>query len=101
MDKETAIIKAKKYAKSVCEKYDVKKILLFGSFAKGNYNKDSDIDLAIIVKTTDDIIDLQIELMQMRTDDELIIEPHPIYLSDFNYSNLLATEVKKYGIEIY
>jgi predicted nucleotidyltransferase len=34
--------------KEVANRLDIKKILLFGSRAKGNYKKGSDIDLAIV-----------------------------------------------------
>jgi len=48
----------------------------------------------------DDIIDLQIQLMQLRSDADLLIEPHPFKISDFNSSNPLVAEIKKNGIEI-
>jgi hypothetical protein len=48
----------------------------------------------------DDIIDLQIQLMQLRSDDDLLIEPHPFKISDFHSSNPLVAEIKKNGIEI-
>lgn len=48
MDKREAVNIAKKYVKLIRDKFDVEKVLLFGSFAKGNNHSDSDIDLAII-----------------------------------------------------
>ncbi len=100
MDKREAINIAKKYAKLIDEKFKVEKIILFGSYAKGTFHKDSDLDLAIVFKTVDDIIERQIELMIMRTDDELIIEPHPFRLSDFEESNPVVHEILKNGIEL-
>ena len=100
MDKREAIDIANKYVKLVGEKFQVEKALLFGSFAKGTNHPDSDIDLAIVFETVDDIIDRQIELMIMRTDDELIIEPHPFILSDFKKSNPVVHEIIKNGIEL-
>ena len=75
-------------------------MILFGYFAKGTNHEDSDIDLAIIFKSIDDIIDMQIELMKMRTDDDLMIEPHPFSLSDFQSSNPVVAEILKTGIEL-
>ena len=100
MDKNEAIKIAERYVESISTKYQIERAILFGSFAKGNYHADSDIDIAIVFKSIDDIIDLQIQLMQLRTDDDLLIEPHPFKISDFNLSNPMVAEIKKHGIEI-
>jgi len=100
MDKSEAIKIAIKYADSIRSKYQIENVILFGSFAKGTNHADSDIDLAIIFKSIDDIIDMQIELMKMRTDDDLMIEPHPFSLSDFQSSNPVVSEILKTGIEL-
>ena len=71
MDKREAIKVAKKYIDLISQKYQIENVILFGSYAKGTYHLDSDIDLAIIFKSIDDIIDMQIELMRIRTDDDL------------------------------
>jgi len=100
MDKSEAIKIALKYVDSVQSKFQIENVILFGSFAKGTNHSDSDIDLAIIFKSIDDIIDMQIELMKMRTDDDLMIEPHPFSLSDFQSSNPVVSEILKTGIEL-
>lgn len=40
-----------KLAESIAEKYDPEKIILFGSYAQGNPNPASDVDLLIIIDT--------------------------------------------------
>ena len=100
MDKSEAIKIAIKYVDSIQSKFQIENVILFGSFAKGTNHSDSDIDLAIIFKSIDDIIDMQIELMKMRTDDDLMIEPHPFSLSDFQSSNPVVSEILKTGIEL-
>jgi predicted nucleotidyltransferase len=100
MDKNEALKIAKRYVELISAKYQIESAILFGSFAKGNYHADSDIDIAIVFKSVDDIIDLQIQLMQLRTDDDLLIEPHPFKISDFNLSNPMVAEIKKNGIDI-
>lgn len=100
MDKREAIKIAKKYVDSLRQHYQIENVFLFGSYAKGINHDDSDIDIAIIFKSLDDIIDTQIELMKMRTDDDLLIEPHPFSLSDFNTSDPMVSEILKNGIEI-
>jgi predicted nucleotidyltransferase len=101
MDKNEAIKIAKRYIDSISDKFQIESAILFGSFAKGTNHPDSDIDIAIVFKTVDDIIDLQIQLMQLRTDDDLLIEPHPFKLADFHISNPVVAEIKKNGMEIY
>lgn len=100
MDKNEAIKIAKRYIDSISDKFQIESAILFGSFAKGTNHPDSDIDIAIVFKTVDDIIDLQIQLMQLRSDDDLLIEPHPFNISDFHISNPVVAEIKKNGIEI-
>ncbi len=100
MDKKTAIKTARRYVKLVNKKYPTERVFLFGSFAKGTYHKDSDIDLALVFKSITDIIDMQIELMKMRRDEDLMIEPHPFSKEDFQQSNPVVFEILKSGIEI-
>ncbi len=100
MDKKEAINIAKRYIDSISNKFQIESAILFGSFAKGTNHPDSDIDIAIVFKTVDDIIDLQIQLMQLRSDDDLLIEPHPFKISDFDISNPVVAEIKKNGIDI-
>ena len=100
MDKNEAIKLARRYLRRISRKYQIENAILFGSFAKGTNHADSDIDIAIIFKSADDIIDLQIELLKMRSDDDLLIEPHPFNKQDFNISNPIAAEIIRNGIEI-
>ena len=100
MDKNEAIKIAKRYIETISRKYQIENAILFGSFAKGTNHPDSDIDIAIVFSSIDDIIDLQIELMQMRSDDDLLIEPHPFKKTDFHISNPIAAEIIRNGIEI-
>lgn len=100
MDKREAESIANKYLDIVSKKYPVKKAWLFGSYAKGKSHKDSDIDIAILVKGEYDIIDLQIDLMNIRCQIDLRIEPHPFTEEYLFGSSLFKNEIEKYGIEI-
>lgn len=97
MDKREALNIAIKYAYEVKTKYDPVKIVLFGSYAKGNFNDDSDIDIAIILKDFDNLIDTQVDLMRIRRRIDSRIEPHPFRERDFNASNPIVSEIVKYG----
>ncbi len=100
MDKSDAIKIAKRYIDTISKKYQIENAILFGSFATGTNHDDSDIDLAIIFKKLDDIVEMQVELMYLRSDDDLLIEPHPFTISDFNLTNPIVAEIRKNGIEL-
>ena len=100
MDKKDAINIATKYADAVKSKYDFVKIILFGSYAKGNYNDDSDIDIAVILKDYNNLIDIQLDLMRLRRKIDSRIEPHPFREKDFNITNPVVNEIVKYGQDI-
>ena len=100
MDRNEAIKIAKRYIQNVRKQYEISGVVLFGSFAKGTQHADSDIDLAIVFETLDDIIDMQIKLLTLRTDDDLLIEPHPFQMDDFTPTNPVVSKILKDGIEL-
>ena len=61
MDKTEALRLATAYANLVKSKYDFTIVFLFGSYARGNYHKESDIDVAVILE---DFRNLNGECMQ-------------------------------------
>lgn len=100
MDKKTAINTEEAYLSLVRKKFPYKNALLFGSYAKGTNHADSDIDLAIIFEAVEDMIERQADLLKLRNNNELDIEPHPFRMSDFNVSNPVASEILKTGIKM-
>ena len=93
----------KNYIKLIKGKYaEIEKAYLFGSFAKGKSNSDSDIDLALVFKYLDDAerFDIQVQLMLLASQIDTRIEPHPISHADFISGNPFAIEIQKTGIEI-
>lgn len=100
MDKRQAIDVARKYIDFIKSKYDIQDVILFGSYAKGTHHEDSDIDIAIVIKKVNDIIDTQIDLMKLRRKIDLRIEPHPFDIQDFNRTNPVVNEILKFGINI-
>lgn len=100
MDKRDALEVANQYAKVLNNKFEFLKIFLFGSYAKGNYHEDSDIDIAVVFKDYNSLIEMQLELMRLRRDIDSRIEPHPFRESEFNIFNPVANEIIKYGKEI-
>ncbi len=100
MDKRDALDIAERYANAVKSKYNFVKIILFGSYAKGNYNDDSDIDIAVVLKDYSNLIDIQVDLMRLRRKIDSRIEPHPFREKDFELTNPLVNEIVKYGKDI-
>lgn len=100
MDKTDALIIAQQYASAVNANYGNIKVILFGSYAKGNYNEDSDIDIAVVFKDYSNLIDMQLELMRLRRKIDSRIEPHPFRESEFELSNPIVNEIVKHGQEI-
>ena len=49
MDKEQAIKLVKEYNEAINGLFDEPRVYLFGSYSKGNANKDSDIDVAVVI----------------------------------------------------
>ncbi len=82
------------------EKYDIEAVYIFGSYAKGTQNEDSDIDVAIISNDFSDRIDDMIELLMLKTDIDLRIEPHPFSKGDFDDDNPFVKEIKSTGLKV-
>ncbi len=101
MDKETALKLLKKYLVFLkSKKFNIKGAYLFGSYAKGKYDEDSDIDLAIVMKNLENNYEMQVELMILGSKFDSRIEPHPIDETDFNSTYPFAYEIMKTGIKI-
>lgn len=92
---------AKDFARLVQKEVDVKSIYLFGSYARGNFSEDSDIDIAVIGDdfTGDPIEDTMI-LMRIRRKVDTRIEPRAFMTSDFNKYNPISKEIMETGIII-
>ena len=77
----------------------IEKIYLFGSYAKGNPNIDSDIDVALIVKEWEgNYFDVMPLLWKIRRDVDMRIEPHVIIPQE-DYAGFM-NEIQKTGILI-
>ena len=91
-----------KYVEKICENYKIEAIILFGSYAKGTNNENSDIDIAIITDDfKNDIFDEELNLMKLRRNIDTRIEPHLIRIEDFkNAETPFIQEVIDTGIKV-
>jgi predicted nucleotidyltransferase len=100
MDKREAITTAQQYVNTVSAKYPLSRSLFFGSYAKGTHHRDSDIDVAVVLKNTNNLFDSQVNLLHLRKATELQIEPHVFREKDFDTDDPLVYEILQAGVEL-
>lgn len=90
-----------KFINILKQEMNIDKVYLFGSYAKGDYNDDSDIDIAVISNDFDgDVIEDTMKLMRLRRRVDNRIEPHPYKINEFNNNNPFTEEIIKKGLRI-
>ena len=98
MDKEQAINFARRYKNLVTERLPIKAIYLYGSFSKGTYTPESDIDIAVIVDHLNDDYFADTPLLwKLRRKISNLLEP--VLLTE-DISNPLYVDIMKTGILI-
>ena len=102
-EREHIIDKVKSYKKLVIEQFPVpiEQFWLFGSYAKNNAHKDSDIDIALVVAHLDEgysVLKTEPVLWRLKRQIDLRIEPHVI-ARDTDYAGMLD-EIQHTGIQI-
>jgi len=99
MDKKTVIGLVRQYAGLVRQSFSVKKIVLFGSYAKETAKEHSDIDVAVIVDVIDNILSSQAKLFRLRRDIDARIEP--VLIEEKNDKSGFLEEILKTGQIVY
>lgn len=99
MVKEQVLTSAKEYAEAVREILNPSEVILYGSQAKGTATKDSDIDIAVVVRETPaDYLSVMATLWKLTRKINDAIEPVLLTLDD-ERSGFLAT-VQRTGVVI-
>jgi len=102
MDKEYVKKLVEEYAKLVVKNMIVNKIILYGSYARGNNRKDSDIDVAVIVPKSSiskDIVEDMAKLFKLRRNISTDIEP--VLLIDEEDASGFLEDISAYGEVVY
>lgn len=100
MDKNEVLEKLKRFSEIVVEKYNPLKIVLFGSYAKGNFKDESDIDVAVIVdKIEGSFLEKEAGLYKIRRNIDENIEP-VLFEAGSDKSGFLDS-ILSYGEVIY
>lgn len=95
MDKEQAIELARKYKTAIAERLPLKALYLYGSFSKGTYHANSDIDIAVVVdRLSDDYFEDTPLLWRIRRKVSNLIEP--VLLTE-DMGNPLYADIVKTG----
>ena len=99
MVEEKVLTAAKEYAAAVRKTMNVRDIFLYGSHARGEAKKDSDIDIAVVAdQVPGDYLDTMASLWRLTNDVDEGIEPVLLLTSD-DESGFLET-VRRAGIAV-
>ncbi len=99
MDKREAIKKVMQYKILLGNHFDLESVYLFGSYAKDTNREDSDIDVAVVVKSiSGDFFAVNPLLWKLRRQVDDRIEPILIEMN--NDKSGFLDEIKRNGIEI-
>ncbi len=102
MDKEQVRKLVEEYAKVVVANMIVNKIILYGSYARGDYRANSDIDVAVVVSKKDvqkNILKQMGQLVRLTRNISFDIEPI-LLIEDDDRSGFLES-ISKYGEVVY
>ena len=108
MDKAKARKLVEQYAKVVIANMVVNKIILYGSYARGDYNANSDLDIMILTDfTEEELVEYRMKIRDIACDIELendiVISPVVRNLEKYNERiNVIPfyTNVQKEGVVI-
>ena len=101
-DKQLVYQKTDEYIKKLKEnRIKIWRLYLYGSYAKNTYHAESDIDLAVFLEKDElDGFEEDVQLMKLRRDVDMRIEPHPFAKSDFDETNPYIKEIIETGERI-
>lgn len=100
MDRKTAIEKVKQYADIIAAQFPVRKVVLYGSYARGNARPESDIDVAVVVDRIEgDFLDSASKLFRLRREIDLRIEP--VLLEQTHDASGFLEEILRTGELVY
>jgi predicted nucleotidyltransferase len=100
MDQAEVIGKVIRFAGLARQQFDISRVFLFGSYAKGNAHEYSDIDVALVVKSMDrGFFEVEPVLWKLRRQVDPLIEP--VLIEEDNDPAGFLEEITKTGIEIH
>lgn len=96
MDNREVIKKINRFVDSIILEYNPKKIILFGSYARGTNNENSDIDIAVVVDEVEgSFLEKEARLYKIRRSIDANIEP--ILIEENNDKSGFLEHILSYG----
>lgn len=100
MDKAAVRESVSRLAELAKDNFPVKKVILFGSYAKGYAREDSDIDVAVLIEKIDgDFLSAETRLFKLRRNIDTRIEP--VLIEDTEDFSGFLEEILRTGEIIY
>ncbi|HOD93104.1 MAG TPA: nucleotidyltransferase domain-containing protein [Clostridia bacterium] len=90
------------YINKLRNQIPVEKAIMFGSYSKGTFKKDSDIDIAIFSPAFEEMsrVDGLTFLLMQALGYKIDLQPQPFTMKDYEEKTGLVSEIIKTGIEI-
>lgn len=105
LNKEEAIAQIKKLVEPIFKKYGVEKAYVFGSYARGDYNENSDIDIIIVAKNIKSlfIIGMILEALKQALNKEVDLIEEECFEEDQmeDFEQEFYDNIKKERVMIY
>jgi predicted nucleotidyltransferase len=100
MDKSEVMKSVEPYASAVKDYINPSQIILYGSYAKGTANSNSDIDVAVVVKKLNlDYLDVSKMLFKLRRNIDDRIEP--VLIEEISDRSGFLNEIRSTGYTIF
>ena len=94
----------KRFSECISKHLPVRKVLLYGSYAKGSARTDSDIDVAVFLDCTDhsERLELAAKLFHFAGDIDVEIEPKCFFWDEYNNcpQGSILSEILNTAIEV-
>jgi predicted nucleotidyltransferase len=74
VERNGALVEIERMVNRIVEGFDPQKIILFGSYARGNFGPDSDVDLLIVMNVTGSKKDVAIQIDRALIDRRLPLD---------------------------
>lgn len=80
--------------------YRIREAYLFGSAVRGTADRDSDIDVALVLENIGNSFDVQVDLMKLRRSIDTRLEPHPFRYEDGQGDSPFLREIMSTGLRV-
>ena len=102
-ENDSLVKKIKAFKRALKKRFNISKVVLFGSYAKGNPRKDSNIDIAVICDDFKNRDRIELTKLLLSIGQSIDVNFEPLGYSEEEYKNCdnrtFLAEIKRHGIE--